>query len=323
MEIRKKDENGIEFYTIELTGQSGMSQSALATLAGVSEAAISNLEDTLLTQAPSKYLEPFIGKPLTLLTQDAVIDGRKQGNLKIYKSTYCAAVLQHYADPETALGGGLSKEQRALQKATATRSCFLFMQVGIDLWIQRITGWDQRSRVALPHTNVYVQRIEHMRDHTIADDLWCVFREAAELLLLIEKDWRVPINDYDLLDGSIGRKWSDYRKGKPWATEKGEYIHQYRDRRDVRSAAAYSYDELPYFRAWLRDEYVPNHLPNYLITKYGKQATQLIYSEIGQLTDGLLELKMVKRSSPADDQNLEKFLAARQLLDEKFLQADN
>jgi hypothetical protein len=190
MEIIKKDENGIEFYTIDLTGQSGMSQSGLAILAGVSESALSQLEDTLLSRSPSEWLEPFMGKVLTLLSEGATIGGKSVGNLKIYKSSYCAAVLKHYASPPRL-------------NSIAVVSSFRFMEIGIDSWIQDITGWKQRSESLKPYTDVYIQRIGNMRDHDISDDLWMIFREASELLLLIEKDWRVPINEYDIGSDSI------------------------------------------------------------------------------------------------------------------------
>lgn len=87
--ILKQDggEDGPEFYTVAITGQSGMSQSGLAVLAGVSRQALLQLEDTLASRSPSEALESFVGKPLTLVISDPVIDGKRQGNLKIYKAS--------------------------------------------------------------------------------------------------------------------------------------------------------------------------------------------------------------------------------------------
>ncbi len=199
MEIIKTDENGIEFYTVDLTGQSGMSQSGLAILAGVTRQALIQVEDTLVSKAPSESLESFIGKSLTLVISEPKIDGKAVGNLKIYKSSYCAAVLKHYA----------SKGNQ-----TALTSLLRFAEIGIDNWIQEITGWKLRKESLLSHTDIYIKRIEQMRDHRIADNLWMIFREASELLLLIEKDWRVPVDDYDILDGSICKRWSSYRSDR-------------------------------------------------------------------------------------------------------------
>lgn len=299
MEIIRKSEEGIEFYTIALTGQSGMSQSGLAILAGVDRTTLRDLEETLGGKAPSESLEPFVGKVLTLGVEDPRIDGKSVGNLKIYRASYCAAVLKHYA----------SKENR-----TALFSLLKFAELGINAWIQGLTGWQKRVDAIRPHTDVYIKRIENMRDHEIADDLWTIFREAAELLLLIEKDWRVPINDFDILDGSIGRKWSDYRNGQSWIGKIGSYTHLYRDQRGTRDCSAYVMDELPYFRRWLREWYVPNHLPKYLVDKYGRQAVRQIYAEIGELTDYILEITEVKRMTPQESEKYQNFLISRQKL---------
>jgi len=42
-----------------------MSQSGLALLAGVNRKAISDLDDTLASKAPSECLQPFVGERLT------------------------------------------------------------------------------------------------------------------------------------------------------------------------------------------------------------------------------------------------------------------
>lgn len=301
MEIIKKEENGIEFYTVDLTGQSGMSQSGLALLAGVDQTTLSKLEKTLMKYSPSEYLEPFICKPLSLMIEDVTINGKNPGNLTIYKASYCAAVLKHYASPP-----------RSNPVAIATS--LKFMEMGITGWIQDITGWSTRVATLKPHTNVYIERLTNMSDHKIADDLWMVFREANELLLLLEKDWQVPVNDFDLLDGSIGTCWKDYREGKDWAGKIGKYQHQFRDRRAMREANAFEMYELPYFKAWLREIYVPKYLPAYLISKYGRQATRLIYTENGCLTDQILELTEIKRLTPQAKQKFQDFLLSREQL---------
>jgi DNA-binding XRE family transcriptional regulator len=302
--IRKVEGDGdssVEFYTVALTGQSGMSQSGLAIFAGVSRTTIQNLEKALATSAPSKVLEPFVGQSLTLATPDPTIEGKPVGNLKIYRSSFCAAVLKHYANPDQ-------------ENPTAVYSLLRFAERGIDDFIQEVTGWKEYCDSRPLHTGVYIKRIEHMRDHKVDDNLWMVFREAAELLLLIEKDWRVPINDYDILDGSIGRRWSDYRKNQQWVGSVGSYIHQYRDQRGSIACNAFEMVELPYFRRWLREEYIPTHLPQYLTDKYGKSAARLIYTENGLLTDKILSVTEVKRKSPVDEAKFQDFLASRQRL---------
>ena len=303
MEIIRKKEDNVEFYTVALTGQSGMSQSGLAILAGVSRQSLILLEKTLVSKAPSKSLESFVGKDLTLVIEEPKIDGKSVGNLKIYKSSYCAAVLKHYASKE-------DNENRQVPLFTLLK----FAEDGINSWIQTITGWKDYQESFKPHTDVYHKRIQHMRDHKIDDNLWMIFREGAELLLLVEKDWRVPVNDYDILDGSIGKRWSAYRSDKNWVGAIGSYTHEFRDKRGPRECAAFALDELPYFRRWLREEYVPKFLPEYLVTKYGKLAVRQIYNEINGLTDYILKLTEVKRITPKQENAYQDFLMSRQKL---------
>lgn len=147
-QITRTEQDGIEFYTIAATGESGMSQSGLAILAGMSQQAISDVEKTLtgkssskspepspgngktLTgKAPSESLKPWMGKALTLVRDDEnlIINGVPAGNLTIYHADFCAAVIQHYAFK------GNKVAQHSLSKFTA---------MGISTWIQGITQWD-------------------------------------------------------------------------------------------------------------------------------------------------------------------------------------
>ena len=62
----------------------------------------------------------------------------------------------------------------------------------------------------LGHTTVYISRLENMRDHRVADTLWTTFREGAEVLLFVERELRVPVDQMDLCDGSIGHHWNQF-----------------------------------------------------------------------------------------------------------------
>jgi len=72
----------------------------------------------------------------------------------------------------------------------------------------------------------------------------------------------------DLLDGSVGIRWSQHRKGKPWERGSKTYIHSFPDRRGEQTAKAYHLDELAEFDKWLRNIYIPRYLPGYLDGKY-------------------------------------------------------
>jgi hypothetical protein len=176
----------------------------------------------------------------------------------------------------------------------------------------------QKGMYLLPHTSIYIHRLENVRDHKIEDHLWMIFREASEILLMIEKDYRVPVEEMDLCDGSIGIHWSNYRKDKDWAHPNEEnYIHRYRDQRGERKCCAYHYSEKPPFNRWLREEYVPRHLPSYLVNKYGKRAVRQIYEEMGKLDEDIMLLVEEKRLTPKQNELYDGFLAARATLENR------
>jgi hypothetical protein len=120
-QITRTEQDGIEFFTIAATGESGTSQAGLAILSGVSHQAVSKLDKSLATNTTSESLEPWVGKVKTLATN------AEYKNATIYRADFCAAVIQHYAF------AGNKVAQLSLSKFTA---------MGINTWIQGITHWD-------------------------------------------------------------------------------------------------------------------------------------------------------------------------------------
>ena len=163
------------------------------------------------------------------------------------------------------------------------------------------------------HTTVYIRRLERIRDHEIADDLWSVFGECAWVLLMIEKEYIIPIDKMDLCDGSIGRHWSDYRRDKEWTREVKFYWHNFQDQRGRQKCNAYQYPELPFFKKWLREIYVPTHLPKYLVDKFGKRAILQVYQEQGEVNDYILSLTEEKRLSEKQEELYQLFSMVREI----------
>lgn len=160
-------------------------------------------------------------------------------------------------------------------------------------------------------TTVYIQRLQNMSDHDVPFDVWTTFREGAEVLLMVEKDFRIPVSQMDLCDGSIGSHWVKHREeiGLPTPTKK--YTHKFRDHRPDVTPNAFEYSELPIFRQWLQEIYIPKHLPKYLITKHGKRAVLQVYEEQKQVNNYILELTEEKRRAPKEEENYQTFLVAR------------
>lgn len=92
--VLKAVKDGIEFYTIQSTGESGMSMSGLAKACGVTHQSISLLVKGLARKSPSDILEPFAGKSL----EDFVLASNSSfNNVTILKDIFCGAVLTHFS----------------------------------------------------------------------------------------------------------------------------------------------------------------------------------------------------------------------------------
>lgn len=102
----------------------------------------------------------------------------------------------------------------------------------------------------------------------IPDGYWSVLLESSKLLVYVEDELGLPVDRADLLDGSVGIRWANYREGKRWAGDRVKYKYTFPDGRTV-SPWAYGNSELLEFRRWLDNDYRPNALPGYLHSKYG------------------------------------------------------
>ena len=120
----------------------------------------------------------------------------------------------------------------------------------------------------------YQQRILNMPAKSCPDDKWCIFDQASEIMLLIEKEIG-SVCEYDLADGSIGIHWAKYREGKEWAKMFGHYYHEFYDKRGNVQCKCYDYAELKYFKVWLKSVYKKQHLYNYLNNKFKKDPLML------------------------------------------------
>lgn len=151
--------DGIEFFTVNLTGISGMSESGLAILCGVHQTTIHNLlaRNSVNTKDCVEWLKPFLDKGFHLIL-------RGDNNDHIVRSEVCAEVIEYYAFS--------SRSKKA--KVTAQLAFRKFAKLGIERWIQGMTGWtkpegkptiSQRKKIDPQYWNVELDR------HTIYDTL--------------------------------------------------------------------------------------------------------------------------------------------------------
>jgi hypothetical protein len=128
MSILRVVQDGVEFYTVIATGESGMSESGLGRLCGITQQSISDLLQNITTgKAKGKCLKPFTGDTFSL--QARVKISGKGVPVTIITADLCAAIIEYYAFESS------HKTQTALYSAQA------FMAMGITKWIQGVTGW--------------------------------------------------------------------------------------------------------------------------------------------------------------------------------------
>ncbi|MGF1488879.1 MAG: hypothetical protein ACFBSE_17480 [Prochloraceae cyanobacterium] len=122
-EIIRSEQSGVEYFTVQATGESGLSISGIARLCGVNQSSITRLTQDLMHKAASKWLESCVGKDLYLM-QSYI---KKGGEVKIIKAEVAAAIIRHYAI------------ERKIE--TAILALSMFSDAGITIFIQQMTGW--------------------------------------------------------------------------------------------------------------------------------------------------------------------------------------
>ena len=170
--VLRTERNGVEFFTIAATGESGMSQSGLARACGKDQSTISRLIEalsgkkssktlkpstykgfapsgkfslkklnpsvdkdlTLMQKVYSKWLQPFTGKDLTLMRDHSSSDSKTR-NVTVYTAEFCAAVIKHYAYSGS---------------ETAQDFDFSLGIIGLTSYIQSQTGWLPKEFKAAP-----------------------------------------------------------------------------------------------------------------------------------------------------------------------------
>jgi hypothetical protein len=121
---------------------------------------------------------------------------------------------------------------------------------------------------------VYSARILSLAAKNCPDNRWCIFNQASEIMLLIEKEIG-SINQYDLADGSIGQHWAKFREGKSWAKPITYYWHDFNDKRGAQQCKCYEFSELEHFNVWLKTTYKRKLLYEYLKNKFKRDPFML------------------------------------------------
>ena len=131
MNITRVERDGVEFFTIDETGESGMSESGLALLCGVSHQAVNKvLRNSLATWEQDKSLEPQRNKGIRLQPNKNFKTPRgDNADISLIRAEACAKVIEYYA---------FESKYKTQEALFAYRK---FAIAGITSWIQEITHW--------------------------------------------------------------------------------------------------------------------------------------------------------------------------------------
>ena len=131
MTITRTIRDGVEFFTIDSTGESGMSESGLAVLCGISQQAINKiLRNLVTTYGEQSALKTNLDGKIWLQPRGlSAMERGKITNLSIVNAKACAAIVKHYAfESKYKTPEALFAYQR-------------FAELGINGWIQEMTQW--------------------------------------------------------------------------------------------------------------------------------------------------------------------------------------
>ena len=115
-----------------------------------------------------------------------------------------------------------------------------------------------------------------------------IFDASHSIMLFIEKNMG-SVCRYDIVDGSIGKRWAKFREGKIWALESSTYLHEYNDKRGDRDCKCYLNSEHEQFKIWLKDSYKNLFLYDYLHDKYKKEKNVQMLDKVEMLLPKLLQ----------------------------------
>jgi hypothetical protein len=128
MSILRVVEDGVEFFTVNSTGKGAMSEIGISRICHVSQQSINELiQNTVTGNVKAECLKHLAGKDFRL---QAKMDGSAiYTRLNLVCSEYVAALIEYYA---------FESRYKTKEALFAYRK---FAKMGIDAWIQGITGW--------------------------------------------------------------------------------------------------------------------------------------------------------------------------------------
>ncbi len=258
----EREVDGVEMGVLS-NGTSYLTIRGLARMCGVDHSVIVRVTDQLLDD-PEK---PRARQIRELIKGQGGNDGivffpvEKNGVLHhTIPDKVCMAILEYYAFEARGGDGQALKAYRALARKGFRD--FIYAQVGYNPSGAVDVAWQQyQDRVSLVYDNVPA-------------GYFCVFKEIAEMFVTLLQSGAKLGNGF-IPDISVGQAW-----GKHWTADnldnvygmRRQFHHNYPDyfpqsASNPQPANCYPDDALPEFRRWMREHYLTNGLPKYLVSK--------------------------------------------------------
>ena len=179
MTITRVVRDDVEFFTIDATGESGMSEAGLARLCGITRQAVMKvLREMGVTKHHENSLKSTSGKYSRVLPKGLTTEERSYiSHFAFISASVCADVVEHYA---------IESRHKTEEALFAYRK---FAKQGITSWIQNITDWHGN---AVPKTGIVTdfKTIETLMDKRLDGSSYRVYLVLQKAIRL-----RMPIQE--------------------------------------------------------------------------------------------------------------------------------
>ncbi|MBL8845269.1 MAG: hypothetical protein JNN24_05815 [Hyphomicrobium zavarzinii] len=263
-----------------------LNQRGLARMCGVQNAHIGTIssewhDDSKRRIASIKKILAARGLTISSPHIEVYHGGRK---MFAYSDHVCLAVLEYYAFD----AANIQEEAKERYRWLAGRSLrdVIYTQLGYRPNDPAADAWRQfHDRVSLVYDNVPA-------------GYFCIFKEIADLMVTLINAG-AKVGAAFLPDLSVGRAWSTYWQDHALYaqfSERQRYTHNfpnYFPQAVSNPQSPYCYPEvaLGAFRKWMREVYLPHHLPSYLEKKVRDGA---LPSDASNLVIGAFKEKQAK-----------------------------
>lgn len=257
--------DGVEMGVLE-NGVPYLSESGLARMCGVDRKALNRLASNWQDEI-NKERGMVIKKMLEeagYFEKELFLKSELSGTIiNAYTEPVCLAILEYYAF--------VAKEKRE----EAIRAFRTLARTTFRAFIYTATGYSPDQRV-LDSWQHFHDRIDMVLD-AVPAGYFSVFREIASMIVPMIRSG-IIISDKVVPDISVGKAWSSYWEENGFNTIYGQrikYDHEYplyypQSQSNPQPSYAYPDSALGVFRSWLRQNYIINRFPQYLI----RQASQ-------------------------------------------------